>query len=136
MVLLYGVVALNEPLPVAMNMRPNGALTESITSAEKTCAGHPDARAGTARSRAVNGALRERAGVYKRESSHAKGRCRRANRSRCRHAVKRSRPGRLFSHLGSQVRTEFRLPLPVPETEPESATGPPNFSAPVVMSSA
>jgi hypothetical protein len=31
--LVYGVVALNEPFPVAINNRPYGLLTESMTSA-------------------------------------------------------------------------------------------------------
>src|ERR1700730_11835982 len=47
-----------------------------------------------------------------------------------------SKPARWFSHLGSQSSVPPELPFPFPATRPDKATGPPNFSLPVVTSRA
>src|SRR5271155_1823652 len=137
MVLVYGVLASKVPFPVAMKRRPPGlvplGLSESAASPEPDIQipapiPLPDALqtlvcfsvdALYAKIQPCHGPLSpcDANGRYKMPFSS-------------------NRPARLFSHLGSQFSTPPELPLPFPDTVPDSATGPPNFSLPVVISRA
>src|SRR5271154_3664763 len=136
MLLLYGVVASYEPFRVAINIRPYGLFTGSITSAASP---EPDIQTpDPAPFGEVQYALVcvNVLALYARiHPCHGPLSPWAAN-PMYRIPFNNSMPGRWFSHFGSQFSTPPELPFPVPETLPANATGPPNFSCPVVISSA